>query len=98
MLFRIMDNRAERVKLAHVFYLEYLRMLNHYGVLEKDQIKTWKKWMDHHRVRASALKKDLSIEELKEVEEIKKELAMSKPNPYEDREQKIAEFKMKKMI
>jgi len=34
-LFRIMDKRAERVKLAHVFYLEYLRLLNHYGVLEK---------------------------------------------------------------
>ena len=34
-LFRIMDKRAERVKLAHVFYLEYLRLLDHYGVLEK---------------------------------------------------------------
>lgn len=35
-LFRIMDKRAERVKLAHTFYIEYLRMLNHYGALEKD--------------------------------------------------------------
>ena len=36
-LFRIMDNRSERVKMAHVFYLEYLKMLDHYGVLEKNQ-------------------------------------------------------------
>jgi molecular chaperone DnaK (HSP70) len=41
-LFRIMENRMERVKLAHVFYLEYLKLLNHYGVLEKDQIRQWK--------------------------------------------------------
>lgn len=32
-LFRVMDNRMERVKLAHVFYLEYLRLMHHYGVL-----------------------------------------------------------------
>jgi hypothetical protein len=37
-LFRIMDKRAERVKMAHVFYLEYLRLLNHYGVMEKEQV------------------------------------------------------------
>jgi hypothetical protein len=35
-LFRIMDNRLERVKMSHIFYIEYLRMLNHYGVLDKD--------------------------------------------------------------
>jgi len=34
-LFRIMDNRAERVKMAHTFYLEYIKLLNHYGLLEK---------------------------------------------------------------
>ena len=33
-LFRIMDQRFERVKLAHILYLEYLRMLNHYKLLE----------------------------------------------------------------
>jgi len=43
-LFRIMDNRKDRVKLAHVFYIEYLGMLNHYGVLEKDQQKRMKIW------------------------------------------------------
>lgn len=35
-LFRLMEDRLERVKLAHVFYLEYLKLLNHYGVLEKE--------------------------------------------------------------
>ena len=40
-LFRIMDKRAERVKMAHCFYLEYLRLLDHYGVLEKHQRKVW---------------------------------------------------------
>ena len=37
-LFRIMDKRSERVKMSHVFYIEYLRLLQHYGVLEKEQI------------------------------------------------------------
>jgi len=35
-LFRIMDKRHEKVQMANVFYIEYLRLLNHYGVLEKD--------------------------------------------------------------
>lgn len=39
LLFRIMDNRAERVKMAHVFFIEYLRLLNHYGVLDSQQAK-----------------------------------------------------------
>ena len=41
-LLRIMDQRFERVKLAHTFYLEFLKMMNHYDLLEKPQIKTWK--------------------------------------------------------
>ena len=35
-LFRIMDNRFEKVEMANVFYIEYLRLLNHYGVLDKE--------------------------------------------------------------
>jgi hypothetical protein len=34
-LFKIMDNRPERVKMAHTFYLEYLKLMNHYEMLEK---------------------------------------------------------------
>jgi len=35
-LFRMVTDREEKVKMAHVFYLEYLGMLNHYGVLSKE--------------------------------------------------------------
>ena len=42
-LFRIMDKRAERVKLSNVFYIEYLRLLQHYGVLEKEQVQQFKR-------------------------------------------------------
>ena len=45
-LYRIMDNRLENVLMAHVFYIEYLRLLAHYDVLEKDQIKQWKRYMN----------------------------------------------------
>lgn len=36
-LYRIMDNRYQRVKLSQTFYLEYLKLMNHYGLLEKEQ-------------------------------------------------------------
>ena len=41
-LYRIMDNRNERVKLSQTFYLEYLKLMNHYGLLEKEQKEKWK--------------------------------------------------------
>jgi len=41
-LFRIMDKRAERVKMAQIFFMEYLKLLDHYGILDKDQYKTLK--------------------------------------------------------
>ena len=41
-LSRIMDQRFERVKMAKVFYMEYLKLLRHYDVLEKDQCKVLK--------------------------------------------------------
>jgi len=34
-LFRIMDKRDERVKMAHTYYLEYLKLMEHYEMLEK---------------------------------------------------------------
>lgn len=39
---RIMDQRFERVKMAKVFYTEYLKLLRHYEILDKDQCKTLK--------------------------------------------------------
>lgn len=41
---------------------------------------------------------DASAEEVKEAQAIWSELQAQKPNPYEDREAKVAEFKMKKAI
>ena len=41
-LYRIMDSRPERVKLAQTFYLEYLKLMNHYEQLDKDQKAKWK--------------------------------------------------------
>lgn len=72
-LFRIMDKRAERVKMAQVFYIEYLNMLNHYGVLSKEQSKVYRQIMKSHKVNAIRNRKDPSIEELKDAEEIYKE-------------------------
>jgi hypothetical protein len=41
-LFRIMDKREERVRMSHTFYLEYLKLCNHYELLEDLQKKAWK--------------------------------------------------------
>ena len=98
LLFRIMDKRAERVKMAQVFYIEYLRLLNHYGVLEKEQIKVWKSLIDKQKVAFTMARTDLMPEEIKECQELLKELTANKPNPFQDRESKIAEFRLKKTI
>jgi hypothetical protein len=31
----MMDNRNERVNKAHAFYLEFLKLMKHYNLLEK---------------------------------------------------------------
>ena len=74
LLFRIMDNRGERVKLAHVFYIEYLRLLNHYGVLDKGQEKQWKSYMNKHKVSTIQEMKDASPDEVKEAQKLIEEL------------------------
>ena len=97
-LFRIMDQRGERVKMAHVFYLEYLKLLNHYGVLEKSQQDKLKMYQKKHKVGYQMSRTDASPEELKEAQELMREIQMSRPNAYEDRDAKISEFKLKKLI
>lgn len=42
LLARIMDTRLERLKLARIFYLEYLKLINHYELLDKDVKAKWK--------------------------------------------------------
>jgi hypothetical protein len=97
-LYRIMENRFERVKLSQVFYIEYLRLLDHYRVLEKDQVRTLEKITKNHKVKVIKERTDASAEEVKEAQAIFSELQAQKPNPYEDRETKVAEYKMKKAI
>jgi len=97
-LFRIMDNRAERVKLAHVFWLEYLRLLNHYGVLDKAQEQHWKSYMNKHKVSAINELKDATPDDVKEAKKMMEELQQERPDAFSSREQKIAEFRQKKEI
>lgn len=89
-LFRIMDQRADRIKLAHIFYLEYMRMLDHYGVLEKQQREDWQIWMNRHKVQVTKARSDASAEEVKEAEELLKEIQANKLDAYKEREQKVA--------
>ena len=37
-----MDKREERVQKAHTYYLEYLKLMEHYKLLEKHQTKQMK--------------------------------------------------------
>lgn len=97
-LFRIMENRADQVKMAHCFYLEYLKLLDHYQMLEPHHKKALKTLIKKQKIKYTKSRTDASAEEVKECEELLRELLSQKPNPYEDREQKIAEFKIKKSI
>jgi hypothetical protein len=52
-LFRIMDKREERVQMAHTYYLEYLKLMEHYKLLEKHQTKQWKElWKAHQKKKS----------------------------------------------
>ena len=51
-LFRIMTERSETVRKAHTYYLEYLKLMNHYNLLEKPvQVKAWKEIRSKHQKR-----------------------------------------------
>ena len=41
-LLRMMENRDDNVKKGHTYYLEYLKLMNHYNLLNKEQIAQWK--------------------------------------------------------
>ena len=98
LLFRIMDKRDERVKLAHVFFIEYLRLLNHYEVLDKGQEKQWKSYLGRHKVATIQGMKDATPEEVKEAQKLMEELKQERPDAVASRDQKIAEFRAKKDI
>jgi hypothetical protein len=46
--------------------MEYLKLLDHYGVLEKDQYKTLKSLVQQHKVKIIKNKVDATVEEVKE--------------------------------
>ena len=48
--------------------------------------------MDKHKVKVTQERTDASAEEVKEAAELLAQLQAQKPNPFEDREAKIAEF------
>ena len=53
-LFRVMTDRGEQVRKAHVYYLEYLKLMNHYQLLEKPlQVKAWKAMLAKQRERTN---------------------------------------------
>ena len=54
--------------------------------------------MDKHKVKVLQERTDASAEEVKEAAELLAQLQAQKPSPFEDRDAKIAEFKMKKLI
>lgn len=89
LLYRIMDNRKDRVKLSQTFYLEYLKLMNHYGMLDKDQKTKWK-----------AMSKEAYTEEDEE-ENSKNQLQTYGPINFDhfiNRNDKISMFKRKKEI
>ena len=57
--FRLMDDREERVRIAHTYFLEYLKLMNHYGLLEKPhQEKAWKSMYKTHIARQKGKEDD----------------------------------------
>lgn len=69
-LFRTMTDRVSSVKKAHTYYLEFLKLMNHYKLLETLQVKVWKALYKEHRERnnQSAVDSDGDEEEKKNVE------------------------------
>ena len=41
-LMRLMEDRDTHVRKGHTYYLEYLKLMNHYALLDKAQVQQWK--------------------------------------------------------
>lgn len=85
-----MDSREERVKLAHTYYLEYLKLMNHYDLLEKNQTKQWKELYKHYVASKKGQVEEKSDEQ--------KHPMVALAADFEDRDTKIAQYKFKKEI
>jgi len=96
-----MDDRVERVKIAHTYFLEYLRLMNHYELLEKPtQVKAFKMLYKTHQDRQKkGNDEDEDMEQVdtgKSAQQNHPMMALAKQ--MEDRDAKIAAFKLKKAI
>jgi hypothetical protein len=88
-LYRLMDDRTERVRQSHVYYLEFLKLMKHYKLLEPHQDAKLK---DFTKRYADSLK---GIE----TEEINPKHPMAALlGGFEDRDTKIANYKYKKLL
>jgi len=48
-LFRMMDDRVERVRQSHVYYLEFLKLMKHYNLMEETQIVKFKEFQKRYK-------------------------------------------------
>lgn len=62
---RLMDTREERVRQAHVYYLEYLKLMRHYDLLEKPQTSKLKNAIENYKAQIQGAEDD----ELSKLEE-----------------------------
>ena len=99
-LFRVMTDRAVQVRKAHTYFLEYLKLMNHYGLLEKPlQVKAWKEVHKKHMERVNPNKAAEDDEEEKDPSKTKglnDHPMMALARQMEDRDTKIANFKLQK--
>lgn len=88
-LMRLMTNRDESVKKGHTYYLEYLKLMNHYNLLDKGQITLWKTIYKEHADRTRPM------DTTDDKDDVKRQAAAFQKQ-HEDREAKIAAYKLKK--
>lgn len=82
-LLRIMDQRLERVQMANLFYLDYLKMLGHYNLLSEQHKKMFKTLLKKKEMEAIANDEGSSRKDRDKAAEYLREL---KVDPFADRE------------
>jgi len=82
---RLMANRDESVKKGHTYYLEYLKLMNHYHLLDKGQIQLWKTMYKDHADRTRPM------DTTDDKDEVRRQAALFQKQ-HEDRETKIAAY------
>lgn len=92
--FRVMTDRAERVRIAHTYFLEYLKLMNHYNLLEKTQVKAFK---DMYKKHTDKLKGVISEDEPQGGRPGGDPMAML-ASQMQDRDAKVAAYRLKKEI